>query len=80
MPRRDGTGPVGRGALTGRRLGFCRNEDASYGFGFRRGAGRCYGYGYGMGLENEKDFLEREKEALESHLTHINKKLKNMEE
>lgn len=26
MPRRDGTGPIGMGAMTGRRAGFCNGE------------------------------------------------------
>ncbi len=25
MPRRDGTGPIGMGAMTGRRAGFCNS-------------------------------------------------------
>ena len=27
MPRRNGTGPQGRGSLTGRRMGLCGNEN-----------------------------------------------------
>lgn len=37
MPRRDGTGPIGMGAMTGRRAGFCNsdidNRDLERGFG-----------------------------------------------
>ncbi len=47
MPRRDGTGPMGQGAMSGRGFGFCtRANFAGYGNGYGRG----YGYGYGIGL------------------------------
>ncbi len=42
MPAQDGTGPEGRGPLTGRGLGPCRREP-----GFRRGLGRGVGRGFG---------------------------------
>lgn len=38
MPRRDGSGPMGYGPLTGRGMGFCARQP---GYGM--------GYGYGMG-------------------------------
>ncbi len=61
MPRRDGSGPLGRGALTGRGLGPCSGADiARYGTGFgiglglgyacRRGFGRGFGFGRGLGF------------------------------
>ncbi|MGI6468051.1 MAG: DUF5320 domain-containing protein [Syntrophomonadaceae bacterium] len=45
MPRRDGTGPMGMGAMTGRRRGACSGINAPakpsrYGRGFGRGLGR----------------------------------------
>ena len=50
MPRRDGTGPMGLGAMTGRGAGYC----AGYGVprpmtpvGGRSGA---FGFGRGLGL------------------------------
>ena len=53
MPGRDGTGPLGRGALTGRGLGDCEGGRAGYtgrAFGFGRGRGmRGCGFGRGMG-------------------------------
>ena len=54
MPRRDGTGPMGMGQMTGRGLGFCGNgfygRRNCYGMGFgRRGFGPGYGAGYGYG-------------------------------
>ena len=41
MPGRDGTGPMGRGAIDGRGLGVCNGAELSgYGAGFGRGRGR----------------------------------------
>lgn len=41
MPRRDGTGPDGKGALTGRKMGNCegniRDKSTGYRIGFGRG-------------------------------------------
>lgn len=61
MPRMDGTGPVGAGAMTGRGLGRCDSENVAearttpirrYGMGYMRGCGRGFarGAGRGMGL------------------------------
>jgi len=47
MPRRDGTGPIGQGTMTGRGLGFCSGADTR-GSGF--GIGRKYGCGLGFGM------------------------------
>ena len=51
MPRGDGTGPIGRGPMTGRGAGFCAGYTgpgyANPGFG--RGLGRGWGRGYGRG-------------------------------
>ncbi len=54
MPRGDGTGPLGQGPMTGRRLGYCSGYGSpgfTRGFGFgwgggRRGAGFGWGRGY----------------------------------
>jgi len=48
MPGGDRTGPLGRGPMTGRALGFC-SGNASPGFsnfGFGRGRGRGRGFGF----------------------------------
>jgi hypothetical protein len=47
MPARDGTGPLGRGSMTGRGLGTCV---ASAGSRFMSGRGRGLGLGLGLGL------------------------------
>lgn len=53
MPRRDGTGPMGQGPLTGRGMGCCvgverTNRGFEYGMGFGRGLGRGLGRGNRM--------------------------------
>jgi hypothetical protein len=45
MPRRDGTGPVGKGTMTGRQMGPCKSTSSqkgpvSPGRGMGRGMGR----------------------------------------
>ncbi len=49
MPGYDGTGPQGRGPVTGRGLGFCATGQPRrfYGIGFGRGGG--FGRGRGRG-------------------------------
>ena len=57
MPGRDGTGPMGAGAMTGRGLGGCvsasvNGQYPAYGTGRQRRAGRggMKGRGFGRGL------------------------------
>lgn len=50
MPNKDGTGPEGKGPMTGRRMGKCPNQDAAArgpGRGLNRGIGRGAGRGLG---------------------------------
>jgi len=82
MPRQDGTGPQGMGALTGRGLGPCRN-------GMRR---ECYGRGFGKGFgfrakystpitltnDEEKKILEEELEEINLEKQEIEQKLKEL--
>ena len=58
MPGGDRTGPLGRGPMTGRALGYCAGyNDPGFskgfpqgrGFGFGRGFGRGWGRGFGRG-------------------------------
>jgi hypothetical protein len=56
MPRRDGTGPMGAGSMTGRGLGSCTNSNAvKYGVGLGLGLGlglacrRGFGHGFRRG-------------------------------
>jgi len=58
MPGFDGTGPEGRGPITGRGMGYCalpedeyeRIPRRGYGRGFGRGRGRGRGWGRGRGM------------------------------
>ncbi len=51
MPRRDGTGPMGAGSMTGRGLGFCTGANAvGYGAGFGMGLGLACRCGFGGGF------------------------------
>lgn len=73
MPRRDGTGPQGLGAMTGRGAGVC-------------GGARPLGNGAGRGLNcrrvginavtTDKDILTQQKTILEARLAEINNQLK----
>lgn len=52
MPYRDGTGPMGRGPMTGRGFGYCGAGAGfvpGYGMGYGRGFGRGMGFGAGFG-------------------------------
>ncbi len=50
MPGGDRTGPEGRGARTGRALGYCAGYDSpGYTKGFPRGRGFGFGRGFGRG-------------------------------
>lgn len=64
MPRGDGTGPVGAGAMTGRGAGYCAGNDGpgfgdgSFGMGMRGNAGRGRGFcGLGGGRGNRRGNL-----------------------
>jgi hypothetical protein len=66
MPKRDGTGPMGKGRMTGRGRGACNpdrgtlrdNEqgelNAGRGSGQNRGSDRNSGRGFGKGLGSGK--------------------------
>jgi hypothetical protein len=69
MPGGNGTGPLGRGPLTGRGLGPC-------GRGYGRGLG-YYDYyePYPVDENTDRSFLENEKAMLEARLKDINEAL-----
>lgn len=89
MPRRDGTGPVGVGPMTGRGLGFCSGYDTPvYGNGIMRGQGfrrmNCYSKGYrgryfashyAYAAIDEKQVLTDEIDYLEQQLKNTKKRL-----
>ncbi len=90
MPRRDGSGPMGAGAMTGRGFGFCTGFNAANygagrgmgsGFGCRRGFGRGFGRGLAFNQDSsktQKDVLSEEKAFLEGRLEAIDKQLENL--
>lgn len=89
MPRNDGTGPLGKGSMTGRGLGKC-NDERAFGLGRRgrgmRGALGCrrgfgkFSYNDTTSPQSEKAILEKEKEILELELKDVNETLKNYSE
>ncbi|QEK11528.1 hypothetical protein FQB35_03580 [Crassaminicella thermophila] len=76
MPRRDGTGPMGMGAMTGRRMGFC-NTSRNLGRGLRLGLGCRFDY---ASSKDKKDILIEQKNFLEKRLNLIKKELEEYEE
>ena len=95
MPRFDGTGPRGRGPLSGRGWGYCVDRPArGYGFGGgpRRGRGfgygpRGYGRGFGRGYgpywaeeaPDYPDLLADETHALKAEIERLNARLSELE-
>lgn len=88
MPRRDGTGPLGRGEMTGKGLGLCNLGNAitcgtGLGLGLGLGLGRRRGYRQNIALnqgvaQTQKELLAKQKELLESRLNLINKQLESL--
>ena len=91
MPGRDGTGPVGAGASSGRGMGGCFGTPVNgqypvYGTGRQRRAGRggMQGRGFGRGFAGvypaatQKDVLEQQRAALQARLERVDDQLKNM--
>ena len=93
MPGRDRTGPSGSGPMTGRRMGFCVDNNNQYfsnrGLGFQRGNrggfgyGRGYGRGFGYGLGNQ--YIENnpnvsEKTMIENDIRILKNQLSSLEE
>ena len=93
MPRRDGTGPMGQGPLSGRRTGACSGQGKGQGAGgmgkgMGRGAGQGFGQGMGPGNRGSvtsqgseplaKEELLQEKKMLQQRLEMINKHLEKV--
>ncbi|PHJ36910.1 hypothetical protein P378_19550 [Desulforamulus profundi] len=90
MPRRDGTGPMGLGSMTGRGLGFCTGANAvkygaglglGLGLGCRRGLGRGFGRNFAVdqtSSKTQKELLQEQKDLLQSRLEVIDKQLENL--
>lgn len=89
MPRRDGTGPMGQGAMTGRGMGICNGGDNvqyGYGVGYGRRAGLNCRRGYfrynrpgAPVYQQQPDSLKEQKELLERRLKEINNQLDQLD-
>ena len=88
MPYRDGTGPAGLGAGTGRGMGGCLGGNYAanakpFGMGLRRGRGCGLGAGYRFfpaqeaqtAPETKKAILTERKQQLEAQLAAVNRSL-----
>ncbi|MHB8962785.1 MAG: DUF5320 domain-containing protein, partial [Saccharofermentanales bacterium] len=87
MPRRDGTGPMGLGSMTGRGLGVCSGINAvrnggGYGAGLGLGLGCRPGFGRGFNrninldqapVKTQKEMLLEQKELMQSRIDAISK-------
>lgn len=92
MPGMDGTGPMGRGAMTGRGFGFCTGVNAArYGAGLGLGLGLGLGFGYRRALrrscvtgpiasKSQKELLTEQKELLQNRIDMISKLLDGLSE
>lgn len=90
MPGGDGTGPMGRGAMTGWGRGWCRGGGAWGGPG--RGSRWAGGRGLGWGRtgrwageapwdpDTQRRFLEAERVALEGELEDVRRRLEGLRE
>ncbi len=92
MPRRNGTGPMGAGSMTGRGLGLCTGANTvkygaglgmglGLGFACRRGFGRGFGRGSAISQtspKTQKELLNEQKTMLQDRLEVIDKQLENL--
>ena len=88
MPRRDGTGPMGAGSMTGRGLGSCTGANAvKYGAGLGLGLGlglacrRGFGRGFAVNQNSsktQKELRQEQKDLLKNRLDVIDKQLENL--
>ena len=87
MPARDGTGPLGAGAMTGRRQGGCNNGQypvTGGGCQHRAGRGGMQGRGFGRGFAGgypaatQKEALEQQRATLQARLDQVDSQLKSL--
>ncbi len=86
MPGRNGTGPMGAGAMTGRGLGFCSGAgnlvrgaglDLGLGMACRRGF-RRFSADEEMTENHRKEFLQSQKDMLKTRLAGIDRQLESL--
>lgn len=90
MPRGDGTGPMGRGPMSGRGTGFCNLANAAQsvvGLGLGLALRRRRGSGQWVDRYNNidqaasttpKELLQKQKAALQRRLEVIDRQLENL--
>ncbi len=87
MPGFDGTGPLGQGSMTGRRMGNCSGAVVQgaiprFGCGFGRGRGFAFRardmQPAKMTEKEEKQYLEEELETLKQEIKEVEKRLKEL--
>lgn len=76
MPFYDGTGPFGRGPLTGRGYGYCDGLNFRGGRGFGRFGGMPFFHSRPLSKEEQKELLSSYKEELEQELSFVQEELK----
>ncbi|MDR3601782.1 MAG: DUF5320 domain-containing protein [Desulfosporosinus sp.] len=81
MPRKDGIGLMGRGAMSGKSGGVCNGANAvCNGTGLRRGNRKGAGRNFGAApvSKTQKELWQEQKERLESQLDIICKQLESL--
>ncbi|MDX9913816.1 MAG: DUF5320 domain-containing protein [Candidatus Moranbacteria bacterium] len=83
MPRRDKTGPMGEGPMTGRGQGFCEGAYGP-GLGMGRGYGRVMcGWFYrkynAMNKDDKRELLKEEIEDLKQELKMVEDEIKELD-
>lgn len=92
MPRGDGTGPLGRGSMTGRGMGYCAGFDApgyancgrfggrmhARGFGSGRGMGFAWGASMPIANQEEETRFDKRIGELESKLEELSSILREL--
>ena len=86
MPRYNGTGPIGQGALSGRGMGYCAQRFQGFdamGYGRGMGCGNRRGFARGLGFApiiSEKEMLEENLRYLEEELNAVKEALRHTKE
>lgn len=86
MPRRDGTGPIGTGSMTGRGFGLCTGNNAvryrvGQGLGLRLTCRHGFGRDFAVNRafsKTEKELLQEQKDILQNRLEDIDNQLENL--
>jgi len=85
MPGKDKTGPQGAGSMTGRRMGYCAdNENQQSGFfgrgsGMGMGRGNKRGFGFGsQGGRNSAFVSNTEKSSVENEISNLKNQLASL--